>query len=182
MKILLQLLCATAGLSVGVILFLVGAPWWSMPSGVATGLAIGWLFPAGLSGDLPWLAVALRGLRALPRWDRMAMSTVLVIATTAIYIGLKTLPIGEAFGLFLLPIVFAQVLFGTKCGFTAALASQIAIHFFVIPPRNSFAVQSPRELGLICAFAVLAIITSVTLKLVSDVVAGGKARSRQPQR
>jgi K+-sensing histidine kinase KdpD len=180
-KITLQLLGAIAGLSVGAILLLVGAPSWGLPFCAAAGFAIGWLLPAGLSGDSPRLTAVLRALRGLPLWDRMAMSVVLVIVATAAYIGFRTLSIPQAFGLFLLPIVVAQILFGTKCGFTAALASQVAVHFFVIPPRNSFSVHSLREVGLICAFAVVALITAVTLKLVSD-TARGKLRSRQPQR
>lgn len=181
MKITLQLLGATAGLLVGAILFVIGAPWWTLPFSAGAGFAIGWLLPAALSGDSPRLAAVLRALRGQPLWDRMAMSLVLVIAATAAFIGFKTLSLPGAFGLFLLPIVTAQILFGTKCEFTAALASQVAIHFFVIPPRNSFSVHSLRELGLVGVFAVVALITAVTLKLVSD-TARGRSRLRQPQR
>ena len=49
------------------------------------------------------------------------------------------MPIYGAFCLFLVAIVLAQVLFGTKSGLAAALASQIAVHYFTIPPKNSFA-------------------------------------------
>ena len=58
------------------------------------------------------------------------MSVVLVIAATAVYIGMRSLPIYGAFGLFLLPIVLAQVLFGTKSGLAAALSSQVADPLF----------------------------------------------------
>jgi len=171
---------AAGGAAVGLILLFVGAPWWSVPLSAAAALAVTWLVSAGLYGDSARLMAVLRVLRSLPLWDRLAMSAVLVISATAAYIGFRDLSIPAAFGLFLLPIVLAQVLFGTKCGFAAALASQVAMHYFVIPPRNSFAVQSIREVGLIFAFALLALVTAATLKLLSD-LSHGKAGSRQPQ-
>ena len=152
-----------------------GAPWWSLAVSAGVGLLIGWLLRAGFSDESARLTAAVRLLRALPLWDRIAMSIVLVISATAVYIGLKDLPIYAAFCLFLVPIVLAQVLFGTKSGLAAALASQIAVHYFVIPPKNSFAVLSMREIGLVCTFALLALVTWGTIMLLSD-LARGKTR------
>jgi hypothetical protein len=172
---------AIGGLSVGGITFLMGAPWWSLPLGAAAGLLIGVLLPAwnsSVGGPAPLIAV-LRLCRSLPLWDRLAMSALLVVTASAIYIGLRDLNILTAFYLFLLPIVFAQLLFGARCGFAAAFVSLVAIYYFAIPPKNSFAVHSPRELGLICAFAVLAFITSATLAVLTDVAR--TKDERQPQ-
>jgi hypothetical protein len=173
---------AAGGLLVGTINFLMGAPWWSLPLCAAAGLLIGLLPPAGNSdaGAPAPLIAALRLCRSLPLWDRLAMSALLVVSATAVYIGLKDIHILTAFYLFLLPIVFAQLLFGARCGFTAAFVSLIAIYYFAIPPKNSFAVQSPRELGLIGAFALLAFITSATLAVLTDIAR--TKNGRQPQR
>jgi K+-sensing histidine kinase KdpD len=165
----------TGGLSVGLIVFLMGAPWWSLLVCASIGLLIGWLLRAGFSGENARLMAAVRLLRSLPLWDRIAMSIVLVISATAVYIGLKDLPIYGAFCLFLVPIVLAQVLFGTKSGLAAALAAQVAVHYFAIPPKNSFAVLSMREMGLVCAFALVALVTWGTIMLLSD-LARGKTR------
>jgi len=162
-------------LSVGLIVFLMGAPWWSLAACAAVGLAIGWLLATGYSGANARLLTLVKLLRGLPLWDRIAMSIVLVISATAIYIGLRGLPIYAAFCLFLVPIVLAQVLFGTKSGLAAALASQVAVHYFAIPPKNSFMVHSMREIGLLCVFALMALVTWITIALLSD-IARGKTR------
>src|SRR5450631_3312188 len=172
---------AIGGLSVGGITFLMGAPWWSLPLGAAAGLLIGLLLPAwnsSVGGPAPLIAV-LRLCRSLPLWDRLAMSALLVVTATAVYIGLRDLNILTAFYLFLLPIVFPQLLFGARCGFAAAFVSLVAIYYFAIPPKNSFAVHGPRELGLICAFAVLAFITSATLAVLTDARAKDEHQPQQ---
>ena len=175
MKLNLLSVGMTGGSSVGLIFFLLGAPWWSLFVSAGAGLLIGWLLLVGYSDTNVRLTAAMRLLRALPLWDRIAMSVVLVISATAVYIGLKELPIYAAFGLFLVPIVLAQVLFGTKSGLAAALASQVAIHYFAMPPKNSFAVHSMRELGLLAVFALMALVTWGTIVLLSD-NARGKTR------
>jgi hypothetical protein len=177
LKVKINLLCVgiTGGLSVGFLLFLMDAPWWSLAVCASVGLLVGSLLAIGYSGaNARWMAV-LQLLRSLPLWDRIAMSIVLVIAASALYIGLRELPVYGAFCLFLAPIVLAQVLFGTKSGLAAALASQIAIHYFAIPPKNSFAVHSMREMGLLAVFALMALVTWVTIVLLSD-IARGKTR------
>jgi hypothetical protein len=177
LKVKINLLCVgiTGGLSVGFLLFLMDAPWWSLAACASVGLMVGSLLAIGYSGANARLMVALRLLRSLPLWDRIAMSIVLVISATAVYIGLRELPIYGAYCLFLVPIVLAQVLFGTKSGLAAALASQIAVHYFAIPPKNSFAVHSMREVGLIAVFALMALVTWGTIVLLSD-IARGKTR------
>jgi K+-sensing histidine kinase KdpD len=166
---------------VGGITFLLGAPWWSLPLCAAAGFLISLLLRAwnsNANAPAP-LVTALRVCRDLPLWDRLAMSALLVVTASAIYIGLKDLHILTAFYLFLLPIVLAQLLFGARCGVTAAFVSLIAIYYFAIPPKNSFAVHGAREVGLICAFALLAFITSATLAVLADVA--GTKDGRQPQ-
>jgi hypothetical protein len=172
---------AIGGSAVGGITFLLGAPWWSLPLCAAAGFLISLLLPAwnsNANAPAPLIA-ALRVCRDLPLWDRLAMSALLVVTASAVYIGLKDLPILTAFYLFLLPIVLAHLLFGARCGITAGFVSLIAIYYFVVPPKNSFAVHSVRELGLICAFALLAFITSATLAVVTDIA--GTEGERQPQ-
>jgi hypothetical protein len=163
------------GLSVGLIVFLMGAPWWALIVCASVGLMIGWLLATGYSGANARLLAVLKLLRSLPLWDRIAMSIVLVIAATAVYIGLRELPIYAAFSLFLVPIVLAQVLFGTKSGLAAAVASQLAVHYFTIPPKNSFVVHSMRDIGLLAVFALMALVTWGTIVLLSD-IARGKTR------
>jgi Domain of unknown function (DUF4118) len=177
LKVKPNLICVSlaGALSVGVIAFLMGAPWWSPAACAGVGLLIGWLLATGYSGANARLLALTKLLRGLPLWDRIAMSIVLVISATAIYIGLRGLPIYGAFCLFLVPIVLAQVLFGTKSGLAAALASQIAVHYFAIPPKNSFMVHSMREVGLLAVFALMALVTWITIALVSD-IARGKTR------
>jgi hypothetical protein len=172
-----NLLCVglTGGLSVGLLLFLMDAPWWSLAVCASIGLLVGSFLDIGYSGANARLLALMRLLRSLPLWDRIAMSIVLVISATAVYIGLRDLPVYGAFCLFLVPIVLAQVLFGTKSGLAAALASQVAIHYFAMPPKNSFAVHSMREVGLLAVFALMALVTWVTIALLSD-IARGKTR------
>jgi Domain of unknown function (DUF4118) len=172
-----NLICVSlaGALSVGVIAFLMGAPLWSLAACASIGLLIGWLFATGYSGANARLMAIIKLLRSLPLWDRIAMSIVLVISATAIYIGLRGLPLYASFCLFLVPIVLAQVLFGTKSGLAAALASQVAVHYFAVPPRNSFAVHSMREVGLLAVFALMALVTWITIALLSD-IARGKTR------
>ena len=158
------------GALVGGITFLIGAPWWSLPVCAAAGLLINRLFPAEEAVVGSPLAAALRLCRSLPLWDRLAMSALLVVAAAAVYIGLKELHILWAIYLFLLPIVLASLLFGARCGFAAAFVSLIAIYYFAIPPKNSFALQGLRELCLLAAFALLAFITSATLAVQTDLV------------
>ena len=177
LKVKINLLCVgmTGGLSVGFLLFLMDAPWWALAACASVGLLIGSLLAIGYSGANARLLAVIKLLRALPLWDRIAMSIVLVIAATAVYIALRGLPIYGAFSLFLVPIVLAQVLFGTKSGLAAALASQIAVHYFAIPPKNSFAVHSMRDIGLLAVFALMALVTWITIALLSD-IARGKTR------
>lgn len=175
MKINLLCVGLTGGLSVGFIVFLMGAPWWSLAACAGVGLVVGSLLAIGYSGANARLLALIKLLRALPLWDRIAMSIVLVITATAIYIGLRDLPIYGAFCLFLVPIVLAQVLFGTKSGLAAALASQVAVHYFTIPPKNSFVVHSVRDIGFLAVFALMALVTWITIALLSD-IARGKTR------
>jgi hypothetical protein len=177
LKVKPNLICVSlaGALSVGMIAFLMGAPWWSPAACAGVGLLIGWLLATGYSGaNVPLMSV-IKLLRSLPLWDRIAMSIVLVIAATAIYIGLRDMALYAAFCLFLVPIVLAQVLFGTKSGLAAALAAQVAVHYFAIPPKNSFVVHSMREVGLVAVFALMALVTWITIALLSD-IARGKTR------
>ncbi len=177
LKVKINLLCVgmTGGLSVGFLLFLMAAPWWSLAACASVGLLIGSLLAIGYSGANARLLALMKLLRALPLWDRIAMSIVLVISATAIYIASRGMPVYGAFCLFLVAIVLAQVLFGTKSGLAAALASQIAVHYFTIPPKNSFAVHSVREIGFLAVFALMALVTWITIALLSD-IARGKTR------
>jgi Domain of unknown function (DUF4118) len=171
---------AAGGVLVGGITFLLGAPWWSLPLCAAAGLLSGRVLPADASatGARRPLRAVLRLCRSLPLWDRVAMSLLLVVTATAVYIGMKNLHILSAFYLFLLPIVLAQLMFGARCGIAAALVSLMALYYFAIPPKNSFAVQSLRELCLLGAFALLAFITSATLAVQTDIV--GVKDDQQP--
>ena len=100
---------AAGGVLVGGITFLLGAPWWSLPLCAAAGLLIGRVLPADTSatGARRPLRALLRLCRSLPLWDRVAMSLLLVVTATAVYIGMRNLHILSAFYLFLLPIVLA---------------------------------------------------------------------------
>jgi hypothetical protein len=177
LKVKINLLCVgiTGGLSVGFLLFLMDAPWWSLGVCAIVGLLIGSVLAIGYSGANARLLALIKLLRALPLWDRIAMSIVLVISATAVYIGIRDLPISGAYGLFLGAIVLAQVLFGTKSGLAAALASQVAVHYFTIPPKNSFAVHSMHDIGILAVFALMALVTWITIALLSD-IARGKTR------
>ena len=177
LKVKINLLCVglAGGLSVGFLLFLMNAPWWSLAACASVGLLIGWFLAIGYSGTNVRLLALIKLLRALPLWDRIAMSIVLVISATAVYIGIRDLPIYGAFCLFLVSIVLAQVLFGTKSGLAAALASQVAVHYFTIPPKNSFVVHSMRDIGFLAVFALMALVTWITIALLSD-IARGKTR------
>jgi hypothetical protein len=163
---------AAGGFLVGGITFLLGAPWWWLPLCVAAGLAIGRVLPADTSnkGVSRPLRATLQLCRSLPLWDRIAMSALLVVSATAVYIGMRNLHILSAFYLFLLPIVIAQLMFGARCGIAAAFVSLVAISYFAIPPKNSFALHGWRELCLLCAFALLALITSATLAVQTGLV------------
>jgi hypothetical protein len=163
---------AAGGFLVGGVTFLLGAPWWWLPFCAAAGLLIGRVLPADASNNDAGrlLRAVLRLCRSLPLWDRIAMSALLVVTATAVYIGMRNLHILSAFYLFLLPIVLAQLMFGARCGIAAAFLSLVAIYYFAIPPKNSFALHGLRELYLLCAFALLAFITSATLAVQSDIV------------
>jgi hypothetical protein len=171
-KFVASMVGAAGGLLVGSITYLLGAPGWWLPLCAAAGLLIGRVLPADTStgGASRSLRAVLRLCRSLPLWDRIAMSALLVVTASAIYIGIRDLHILSAFYLFLLPIVLAQLMFGARCGIAAAFVSLVAICYFAIPPKNSFALQSVRELWLLCAFAVLAFITSATLAVQTGLV------------
>jgi hypothetical protein len=160
------------GLLVGTITYLLGAPVWSLPLCAAAGFLIGRVLPADTStgGASRPLRAALLLCRSLPLWDRIGLSALLVVTASAVYIGMRDLHILSAFYLFLLPIVLAQLMFGARCGIAAAFVSLVAIYYFAIPPKNSFVLQSVRELYLLCAFALLAFITSATLAVQTDLV------------
>jgi Domain of unknown function (DUF4118) len=164
------------GFLVGGITFLMGSPWWWLPLCAAAGLLIGRVLPSDASnngarnsGVRRPVHALLRLCRSLPLWDRIAMSALLVVTATAVYIGMRNLHILSAFYLFLLPIVLAQLMFGARCGIAAAFVSLVSIYYFAIPPKNSFALQSLREICLLAAFALLAFITSATLAVQTDI-------------
>jgi Domain of unknown function (DUF4118) len=178
---------AAGGCLVGGITFLLGAAWWWLPLCAAAGLLIGYILPTDISdagtrnrGARQPLLALLRLCRSLPLWDRVAMSALLVVTATAVYIGMRNLHILSAFYLFLLPIVVAQLMFGARCGIAAAFVSLVSITYFAIPPKNSFALQSLREICLFSAFALLAFITSATLAVQTDLV--GIKDDHQPLR
>src|ERR1700722_9594793 len=171
-----RLIAGTVGVAggflVGGITFLMGAPWWWLPLCAAAGLLIGRFLPSDTSnsGARRPVRALLRLCRSLPLWDRIAMSALLVVTATAVYIGMRNLHILSAFYLFLLPIVLAQLMFGARCGIAAAFVSLVSICYFAIPPKNSFALQSLRDICLLAAFALLAFITSATLAVQTDIV------------
>ena len=153
------------GLWVGAGITFVGAPWKMMALCAMLGVAIGTiLYPK--DGSMPLARLLVMG-RSLGIEFRLFFSSLFIAIVCIIYSGSDDIPLHMAFAIFLVPIILSVILFGALFAYLIPLFSSIALLYFVIPPRNSFAIETTRDFLNLCVFVSLAWITWAILTLQS---------------
>jgi K+-sensing histidine kinase KdpD len=87
------------------------------------------------------------------------LSSLFVTVICTIYADGDEIPLHAAFGLFLFPVILSVLLFGGFFAYFIPILSSVSLLYFVIPPRNSFAIATTRDFLNLCAFISLAWIT-----------------------
>jgi len=161
------------GLLVGLTTTLIGGSWLAMPACGAVGMLIGQIVPIESSrGRIRnGLIRVLRGTRGLPFVVRLAFAVLLLAAVSAIDIAETSLNLAMQFYLFVLPIVLSAVLFGWRTALVTTLLCIVAVVYFAIPPRQSFAILSIWDGICVGAFVLMALITFASVNIQSGFAA-----------
>jgi hypothetical protein len=132
------------------------------------GVAIGtFLYKQGDSAPNKPLIQLFKMGRSLAFGFKLFFSSIFILTICIIYSASNEIPLHTAFGLFLLPTILTVLLFDTSFDYLIPIISSLALWYFVIPPRNSFAIESAIDLLGLYVFASLAGITWATLTLQS---------------
>jgi hypothetical protein len=147
----------------------VGAPWKIVALCAMLGIAIGiFLYKQGESAPPNRSLLQLFKMgRSLSFGFRLAFSSLFILTICIIYSGSNEIPLYTTFGLFLLPIILTVLLFGISFAYLTPIFSSVALWYLVIPPRNSFAIESAQDFLHLYIFVALAGITWGTLTLQS---------------
>src|SRR5262249_34787344 len=123
-----------------------------------------------------------RALRSLPQLARFAAAIFFVGAIVIFSYSEPTFNLGRNFNLFLLPILFASLFFGSRIGALALIASILTAFYCVIPPQFSFVLNSRRDFAYVIVFAYLGAIAWAIPILIfeSSVAAGAGDGGQQP--
>ena len=157
------------GSAVGIGINFVGASWKIVALCAMLGVAIGTLLYKQGESTPPNrpLIQLFKMARSLTFGFRLFFSVLFILTICIIYSGSNEIPRYAAFGLFLLPIILTVLLFGTSFAYLIPVLSSLALWYFVIPPRNSFAIESAMDFIDLYVFVSLAGITWGTLTLQS---------------
>jgi hypothetical protein len=154
---------------VGAGVIFVGAPWKMAALCPMLGVAIGtFLYKEDEGTPLNRSLFELFRIgRCLTIPFRLFFSSLFIMTICVVYSGSDEIPLYIAFGLFLLPIIPAVLLFGALFAYIIPVFSSLAFLYFAIPPRNSFAIETIHDLLTLCLFVSLAWVTWATLTLQS---------------
>jgi len=105
--------------------------------------------------------------RSLAFGFKLFFASIFILTICIICSASNEIPLHTAFGLVLLPTVLTVRLFGTSFSYLIPIFSSLALWYFVIPMRNSFAIESAIDFLDLYVFVALAGITWATLTLQS---------------
>jgi hypothetical protein len=156
-----------AGVPTGCLVDIVGGSWEAAPVLATLGFGIGAALPHVQSHcpvDLRSFYF-LRFARSLPTSIRLSLSALLTLMFCHYYLTLDELSLQQSFCLFLLPIIFCSILFGSAVGHATTAIASVAVLYFVIPPRNSLAIQTIKDFLHLCTFLYVALIIVAALTM-----------------
>jgi K+-sensing histidine kinase KdpD len=107
----------------------------------------------------------LRSAQNWPRPIRFACGFLLVVADVALDIHLNGFSLGRGFNIYLVPIFFSSLLFGSEVTVATWVFSLLAVFYFDIPPRYSLSIAGVKEIVDLLIFIILAGIIFVVPKL-----------------
>ncbi len=91
-----------------------------------------------------------RGVSGVGRMGRLAIDCLIVaiplIAAHYAYRALMPLGVGSAFALFILPVILATLFVSTRAAAISAFFAFLYVLYYVIPPIDSFRIESPFDL------------------------------------
>jgi len=158
-----------SGSAVGVGVNFVGGSWRMVALCAMLGVAIGtFLHKQGENAppNKPLIQLFEMG-RSLAFGFKLFFASIFILTICIICSASNEIPLHTAFGLFLLPTVLTVLLFGTSFSYLIPIFSSLALWYFVIPMRNSFAIESAIDFLDLYVFVALAGITWATLTLQS---------------
>lgn len=139
--------------------------------GFGIGLALVHLTYKLLRGDFSTVGfirqcmAKLRSIQSLPRPIRFALGLLLVAGDVALDIHSNGFSLGRGFNIYLVPIFFSSLLFGSEITIATWAFSLLAIFYIDVPPRYSFSVGGVKEIIDLLIFFILAGIVFVIPKL-----------------
>jgi K+-sensing histidine kinase KdpD len=136
---------ALSGAAYGVGLWLLDGEWFWAPLCALLGLAIALLTRA--SGPLDRIVARLERVNT---WGQLTIDVVSAAALTYLTLAAHCLarPTNLAMSclMFTAPVIVAYFLLRTRCAIVAFVMSALAVLYFVIPPSNSFAINTMTDL------------------------------------
>jgi hypothetical protein len=156
-----------AGVPTGCVVDIIGGSWQAAPVLATLSLGIGAALPH-VQSDSRFDVRAfhfLRFTRSLPTSIHLSLSALLTLLFCHYYLALGELSLQQSFCLFLLPVIFCSILFGSAIGHATTGVALVAVLYFVIPPKNSFAIQSFKDFLHLCSFLYVALTIVATLTL-----------------
>lgn len=158
------------GLAVGAAATALGGSWIAIPMCALFGIAAGKIFAVEAPSSEFWrrLVKLHQRLRYMYRPFRLLSAAVLVAMVAAVDALSTALDVPLAFYFYVIPIFLSSLLFGCKAGAVAALLSLASVTYFVIPPRNSFAIETLPDVAHLLLFAIVALIVLAVLAIQAD--------------
>jgi two-component system, OmpR family, sensor histidine kinase KdpD len=91
----------------------------------------------------------------------LAVSAATVAAVTISIYGLReVMPVAGAGIVYLLPVLLASIRWGLWLGVATAIASAAAFNWFHLPPTSGWTIADEQNWVALCAFLVVAVVTS----------------------
>lgn len=140
---------------------LLGGAWWTILAAIALVAATSFILPVKRPKNRirNGILETLHTIRYSSWWTRLACATLMVVGVSALghYVG--GFRLGREFNIYLIPIFLTSFMFGFPLAILIWLFSFVAVYYYVIPPDDSFALNSVKDFADLIGFFYLGLIT-----------------------
>jgi K+-sensing histidine kinase KdpD len=134
-----------------------GGSWIAVLLGVLIVITSSWILPSDLPQNQAGnkVLVIFSAIRTLPWLTRFACGVLLVIGIAELDRHVDGFNLGRRFNVYLIPIFLSSLLLGPSVTFVLGIMCLLAVDYLVIPPFDSFAIDTMRDFVHLVIFSIL---------------------------